>query len=198
MEARLRTGSHRAVRHCVMTAALATVATTGVSAQTPSPIRITAENARSNAYLRDLADPRGFVGAAGGAVFQRLRDHRAELGDEMAYRVTQRMVGVSVRHGLAAVMHRSPDHQYQLCECRGFGPRVAHALVETFTDRRDDGSRALAVPRIAAGYAEGFTSLAWDRERNIGSVLGGATLSLGGQALFNVFRELTRIHLPIH
>jgi hypothetical protein len=181
-----------------MTAALATMATARVSAQTQSPIGITAENGRANAYLRDLANPRGLVGVAGGAVFSRLRNDHGELGDELAYRATQRIVGVSVRHGLAAVMHRNPDSQYQLCECRGFGPRVAHALVETFTDRRDDGSRALAVPRIAAGYAEGFTSLAWQRDRSVGNVVSGATLSLGAQALFNVFRELTRISLPIH
>ncbi|HEY7637665.1 MAG TPA: hypothetical protein VH763_19125 [Gemmatimonadales bacterium] len=181
-----------------MTAALATLATARVSAQMQSQIRFTTENARANAYLRDLTNPRGLVGVAGGAVFERFRHDRTELGDELAYRATQRMVGVSVRHGLAAVMHVSPDHQYQLCECGGFGPRVVHALVETFTDRRDDGSRTLAVPRIAAGYAEGFTGLAWNRDRNVGSVLTGATLSLGGQALFNIFRELTRIKLPIH
>jgi hypothetical protein len=181
-----------------MTAALATMATARVSAQTPSPIGITAENGRANAYLRDLTSPSGLVRMTGGAMIARVRDDQAEFGNELAYRMSRRMVGVSVEHGLAAVMHRDPDQQYQFCECRGVGARVAHALAETFTDRREDGSRMLAVPRIAAGYAEGFTSLAWDRDRNVGSALTGATLSLGSQALFNVFRELTRISLPIH
>jgi hypothetical protein len=183
-----------------MTAALATAATARVSAQTQSPSQfgITAENGRASAYLRDLASPSGLVRMTGGAMVARWRDDRAEFGDELAYRMTRRAVGVSVEHGLAAVMHRDPNQQYQFCECRGVGARVAHALAETFTDRREDGSRTLAVPRLAAGYAEGFTSLAWQRDRNVGSALTGATLSLGSQALFNVFRELTRINLPIH
>jgi hypothetical protein len=168
-----------------MIVALAALAPAGVSAQMQSQIGITPRNARASAYLRDLANPGGLVSLA-------------ELGDEFAYRATQRMVGVSVRHGLAAAMHLSADHRYQLCECRGFGPRVVHALVETFTDPRDSGGRALAVPRIAAGYAEGFTGLAWKHDRSAGSVVTGATLSLGAQALFNIARELTRIHLRIH
>ena len=181
-----------------MTAAFAGLSTGRASAQTQSQIRITPENARVSAYLHDLANPRGLVGLAGGAALERFRHDDTELGDELAYRATQRVVGVSVRHGLAAVMHLPADHQYQLCECRGFGPRVVHALVETFTDRRDDGSRALAVPRLASGYAAGFTGLAWKHDRSVGDVMTGATLSLGAQALFNIARELTRIQLRIH
>jgi hypothetical protein len=175
------------------------MATAGVSAQVHSQLGITPGNARASAYLDELASPVGLIHVAGGAAIERLRhEDRTELGDELAYRATQRVVGVSVRHGLAAAMHLSTDHQYQLCECRGFGPRVVHALVETFTDRRDDGGRALAVPRLAAGYAEGFTGLAWKHDRSVGSVVTGTTLSFGGQALFNILREVTRIQLRIH
>jgi hypothetical protein len=178
------------------TAALATLVTCRVSAQ--SRIAVTPENARVNAYLRDLANPGGLVGMAGGAVFERLRHGDAELGDELAFRGTQRLVGVSVRHGLAAAMHLSTDGRYQLCECSGLGPRVAHALSETFTDPRDGGGRALAVPRMAASYAEGFTGLAWRHDRSVGDVLAGTALTFGAKALFNIGRELTRIQLHIH
>lgn len=195
---RLLTVSHRSVRHCVMTVAFAGVAAGRASAQTQSQIGVTPENARVSAYLHDLANPRGLVGMAGGVAFERLRHDNTEFGDELAYRATQRMVGVSVRHGLAAAMHLPADQPYQLCECRGFGPRVVHALVETFTVHRDDGSRTLAVPQIASGYAQGFTEMAWRHDRNVGSVMTGATLSLGAKALFNIARELTRIQLPIH
>jgi hypothetical protein len=98
---------------------------------------------------------------------------------------------VTVRHTLAALMHRSTD--YQPCECRGFGPRVEHALLETFTDRRADGSRALSVPRIAGAYAGGFSRLAWERDRNVGDVALGTTLSFGFSALFNIARELSGV-----
>ena len=195
---RLWTGSHRGARHCVLTLALAGMAAGTASAQTQSPIRVTPENARASAYLRDLASPRGLIGIAGGAALERLRHGNTELGDELAYRATQRVVGVSVRHGLAAAMHLPVDHQYQLCECRGFGPRVVHALQQTFTERREDGSRALAVPRMASIYAEGFTEMAWKHDRSVGGAVTGATLSLGVQALFNVARELTRIRLGVH
>ena len=195
---RMWTASHRTVRCCLMTVAVAGAATGRATAQTRSRVGVTPENARVSAYLRDLANPRGLIGVAGGAAITRFRHEDTELGDELAYRATQRMVGVSVRHGLAAAMHLPADHQYQLCECTGFGPRVVHALVETFTDRREDGSRALAVPRIASGYAQGLTEMAWKHDRSVGGALTGATLSLGGQALFNIARELTRIQLPIH
>jgi hypothetical protein len=90
-------------------------------------------------------------------------------------------------------MHRSTDYHYQFCECHGFGPRVAHALVESFTDRRADGSRAFSVPRIAGAYAGSFAGLAWEHDHSAGSVAAGATLSLGFSALFNVAHELSGI-----
>jgi len=189
----------KATRCCAMAVALATTAATKTAAQTPSSIRVTSRSARASAYLDALADPRGLVGVAGGAVLEGLRypDH-TDLADELAFRATKRVVGISVRHGLAAAMHLGTDTRYRLCECRGFGPRVAHALVETFTDPRDGGGRALAVPRLAAHYAENLTGLAWEHDRSVGSVLTGTSLSLGVQALFNIGRELTRINPAIH
>jgi hypothetical protein len=163
----------------------------------PVSIRITSENVRVNNYLRELAGPRALVRVVGGGVFEQLRQHdNTELGRRLAERATQHAAEVSVRHGLAAVMHRSTDYHYQFCECRGFGPRVAHALVESFTDRRADGSRAFSVPRLAGAYAGDFAGLAWEHDRSVGGVAAGATLSLGFSALFNVARELTGVGRP--
>jgi hypothetical protein len=189
-----------------MVTALAAVAG-GVSAQTPSAtgatigreplsIRINPENARLNNYLRDLAGPRAFVGVIGSGLLDHVWQKPAVWSDgadglarRVGSRAGQAVVQVSVRHGLAAVMHRSTD--YQPCECRGFGRRVEHALLETFTDRRADGSRALSVPHIAGAYAGNFARLAWERDRNVGDVALGATMSIGFSALFNIARELT-------
>jgi hypothetical protein len=177
-----------------MTVALAAITATKTSAQTPSPIRVTPRNARASAFLNELANPRGLAWVAGGAVLGRLRNEdRPDLPEELAFRATKRVVGISVRHGLAAAMNLGTDTRYHLCECRGFGPRVVHALVETFTDPRDGGGRALAVPRLAAHYAENLTAVAWDHDRNWGSVVTGTSLSLGVQALLNVGREFARI-----
>jgi hypothetical protein len=183
-----------------MAVALATTTAARTAAQAPPSIRVTPRSARATAYLDELANPRGLVvGVAGGALFDRLRSRdNSDLADELAFRATKRAVGISVRHGLAAAMHLRTDTQYHLCECRGFGPRVAHALVETFTDPKDGGGRALAVPRLAAHYAENLTGLAWKHDRSTGSVLTGTSLSLGVQALINIGRELTRFNPDIH
>jgi hypothetical protein len=171
------------------------------SAQTPSAagaplsIRVTVEDARFNNYLHDLAGPGALAGVIGGGVVDQFR-HQPEIwndGAGLAQRVGSRAgkaaVQVSVRHGLAALMHRSTD--YQPCGCDGFGRRVEHALLESFTDRAPDGSRAISVPRFASAYAGGFAPLAWGQDRSPGNVVLGSTLSLGVSALFNVARELT-------
>jgi hypothetical protein len=189
----------------MMATALATVAAGG-SAQSPAvpapaisrearSIRVTGENVRFNKYLQDLAGPRAVIGMVGGGLVDHLRDRpgvRNDGADDLARRIAskagQAAVQVSVRHALAALMDRSTD--YQPCECRGFGPLVEHALLETFTDRRADGSRAFSVPRVAGAYAGGFSQLAWERDRSVGDVALGTTLSFGLTAVFNVAREL--------
>jgi hypothetical protein len=191
-----------------MVAALAAVGGR-VSAQTPSAlgptigsqplsVRVNPENVRFNNYLRDLVGPGALVGMAGGGLLDHLWQKPAIWGDDadglarrIGSRAAQTAVQVSVRHGLAALMQHSTD--YQSCECQGFGPRVEHALLETFTDRRADGSRALSVPRIAGAYAGGFTRLAWERDRSPGDVALGTTLSFGFSAVFNIARELTGV-----
>jgi hypothetical protein len=204
-EPRIGAGRRRAMRCCLVVMALAASVAGEVSAQAPSTggpalgrdppsIRITQENVRFNNYLRDLAGRRALVGVVAGGVLQQLRQNDGtDLGERIAQRATQHAAEVSVRDGLAALMHRSTDYHYQFCECHGLGPRVAHALVESFTDRRADGSRALSVPRIAGAYAGDFAGLAWEHDRSAGDVAAGATLSLGFSALFNIARELSGV-----
>jgi hypothetical protein len=164
--------------------------------QHPSSIRVTPETVRLQNYLHELASPGAFLGVIGGGVVHHLWRKPAAgnggvdgLAERIGSKAAQAAVEVSVRHGLAALMDRSTE--YQPCNCSGFGRRVEHALLETFTDRRADGSRALSMPRIAGAYAAGFAPLAWDRERTASDAAVGATLSLGFSALFNITRELT-------
>jgi hypothetical protein len=182
-----------ALRCCMGATVLAAAMAKELAAQEARFIRITPENVRFSNYLNDLAGPPALIGVAGGGLLHQVRQHDGTdgLAGEMASKLGQHAVQVSVSHGLAAVMHRSTD--YQPCECRGFAPRVAHALLETFTDRRADGSRALSVPRMAGAYAGSFARLAWEPDRNVGDAAAGATLSLGFSALFNIARELTGV-----
>jgi hypothetical protein len=190
---------------CIVTAGLA-IGAGGMSAQSPAapapaidrqaqPIRVTAENVRLNNYLHDLAGPQAFIRVVGGGLIAHLRDQpgaRNDGADDLTWRIAskagQAAVQTSVRHGLAALMNRSTD--YQPCECRGFGPLVEHALLETFTDRGADGTRAFSVPRVAGAYAGGFSQLAWERDRSVGDVALSTTLNFGLTAVFNVAREL--------
>jgi hypothetical protein len=191
-----------------MAAALVAGVAGGVSAQTPSApgatvgrqppaIRVNPENVRLNNYLSDLAGPSTLVGVIGGGLLDHLRRKPPAWGDEdglaaeIASRAGQVAVQASVRHGLAAIMHHSTD--YEPCECRGFGPRVEHALLETLTDRRADGSRAISVPHIAGAYAGNFARMAWQPDRDAGEAALGATVSIGFSALFNIARELSGV-----
>jgi len=158
----------------------------------PPSLQLNSENVRLNNYLHDLAGPGAFVSMIGGSLLDQVRHTKNgpdELSGRIATRAAQAVVDVSVRHGLAALMHHSTN--YQPCHCSGFGRKVGHALLESFTDRRDDGSRALAIPRFAGAYASSLTGLAWNHSRGPGDVMLGTTLSFGFSALFNVAKELT-------
>lgn len=159
-------------------------------------VQIQPENVRLVRYLHDLAGPGAFIGVVGGGVLDQLWRKPSSWGDDadglarrIGSRASQAAVQVSVRHGLAALMGRSTS--YQPCECKGFGPKVEHALLETFTDRRADGSRAFSVATVAGAYAGGFTRMAWERDRSFGDLALNTTLSFGFTAAFNIARELT-------
>jgi hypothetical protein len=200
----LRSVRRGAMRCCMAATALAAVAGKASAQTTAAPraaigrgarsLRINSENVRINNYLHDLTGPSALMGVVGGGLVDQVRHQRGgpdDLPGRIAERATQAAVQVSVYHGLAALMHRSTD--YQPCECHGFGPKVEHALLETFTDRRADGSRALAIPRFAGAYAGGMAGLAWVHDRNPGDVALSTTLSFGLTALFNIGRELTGV-----
>ena len=176
------------MRCCLAATALAVAAGSSASAQAAGP--------RLNNYFHDLAGPGAALAMVGGGLAdhfgrkQSVWGYEAEgLARRIGSRATQAAVQVSIRHGLASVMGYSTG--YQPCGCRGFGPKVEHALLETFTDHRADGSRALSVPRIAGSYAGGLSRLAWEPNRKVGDIALGTTLSFGVTAVFNIARELT-------
>jgi hypothetical protein len=155
-------------------------------------IRVTPSNARVQNYLKDLAGPPTAVRVIGGSLLTGLRDDKTVLGHEFASRLGQMAIETSVHHGLAAAMGHSTE--YQPCECKGFGAKVQHALVETFTDRRADGTRAIAVPRMTGAYAGRFARLAWEHDGSgAQDVLLSTTLSFGFDAIFNIARELSGV-----
>jgi hypothetical protein len=210
MGARIGSVGQHAARCCIGVTVMAAIAGRAV-AQAPDSwggfrteihsihsIQVSPENTRFNDYLRDLTRPSTVIGVVGGGLLTHFRSKSNEwtegtdgLARQIASNAGQVVVEMSVRHGLAAAMNRSTDTRYHPCDCHGFGPRVAHAFVETFTDRRADGSRAFSIPQVAGAYAGNFAQAAWEPGHSASAVAMGTTVSLGLSALFNVGRELT-------
>jgi hypothetical protein len=58
------------------------------------------------------------------------------------------------------------DTAYYRCECRGFFPRLSHAVISTVTGRHGvDGHTAFSISGLVAPYAGTMTALAWYPDR---------------------------------
>jgi hypothetical protein len=74
-------------------------------------------------------------------------------------------ISTSTRYALAAALHE--DTLYYRCECKGFFPRLSHALISTFAARHgDDGHYVFSVPDLVAPYAGTMAGVyAWYPDR---------------------------------
>ena len=67
-------------------------------------------------------------------------------------------VSTTTRYALAKAFRE--DTLYYRCECKGFFPRLSHAVISTFTSRRgDDGHRVFSFPALVAPYAGTMTAV---------------------------------------
>ncbi len=67
-------------------------------------------------------------------------------------------VATTTRYGLAEAFRE--DTIYYGCECKGVLPRLKHAMISTFTARRDtDGHRVFSIPSVVAPYAGTMTAV---------------------------------------
>lgn len=114
-------------------------------------------------------------------------------------------VSITTRYALAEAFRE--DTLYYRCECKGFLPRLSHALISTFASRRGaDGHRVFSFPALVAPYAGTMTAVyAWYPGRyNAEDAFRMGNYSLLGYAGGNVALEflysgphswLSRIHL---
>ncbi len=74
-------------------------------------------------------------------------------------------ISTSTRYGLAAAFRE--DTLYYRCECKGFFPRLEHALISTLSARRgEDGHRVFSFPDLVAPYAGTLVGVyAWYPDR---------------------------------
>lgn len=67
-------------------------------------------------------------------------------------------IGTTARYALASAFRE--DTHYYRCVCKGFFPRVGHAVVSTLTARRgDDGHTVFSVPALVAPYAGSLSAV---------------------------------------
>jgi hypothetical protein len=85
---------------------------------------------------------------------QGLKGYGRRLGSDYGIAV----VTTTTRYGLSEAFKE--DAMYYRYECRGFLPRLNHALISTFTARRgDDGHRVFSIPALVGPYAGSMTAI---------------------------------------
>jgi hypothetical protein len=123
------------------------------------------EKTKLENYFFDAYGPYPIAGAAIAAGINQYEGHPPEWGQDAAG-YGQRFgsifaiaaVSTTTRYALAKAFRE--DTLYYRCECRGFFPRLSHAVFSTFTSRRgDDGHRVFSFPALVAPYAGTMTAV---------------------------------------
>jgi hypothetical protein len=168
-------------------------------AQSTAPDTLAADSAGPppdpvEAFIYDLVDPVTLGTAAAMGLYDHVRTEPYEWGggaDALTQRIASRagghLVGTSVRHGVAAALNRSVA--VEPCGCPDPEDRVAHAFIETFTDRDlSTGRRVFSESFIAGAYAGAMAPALWHPDVDLVDGFKSGTLSivftLAGRAIF--------------
>ena len=113
----------------------------------------------------------------------------AGYGRRFASGLTQRAVGNSFQFSVGILLREDP--RYFPSERKGTWARIADAIAHTVTVRTDDGSRTLAVGRLAGTFGGGLLSRTWQPEGHdsIPQGLQSGAIMFGADIGWNVFRE---------
>ena len=126
------------------------------------------EKTKLHNYFFDTFGPNPIVGAAFAAGINQADNTPPEwkqgaegYGKRFGSNFAIAGVSTTTRYGLARAFRE--DTLYYRCECKGFFPRLNHAVISTFTSRRgDDGHRVFSFPALVAPYAGTMTAVyAW-------------------------------------
>jgi hypothetical protein len=171
------------------------------------------EKVKFRNYLFDAFGPYPLVGAAAIAGINQADNSPPEWGqggEAYAKRFGSNFgiaaISTSTRYGLAEVFRL--DTLYYPCECKGFGPRLGHALISTLTARSgDDGHTVFSVPALVAPYAGTLVGVyGWYPDRYNGKdafrmgnylMLGYAGVNVAMEFIFSGPHSLaSRMHIP--
>ncbi|HEX6037446.1 hypothetical protein [Longimicrobium sp.] len=145
-------------------------------------------------FMYDLVDPVELGSAVALGLYDHVRVDPYEWGgglDALTQRIASRagghIIGTSVRHGVAAALNRSVADEP--CGCPDPEDRVAHAFIETFTDRDlRTGRRVFSEPFIAGTYAGALAPTLWHPDADLVDGIKSGTLSivfnLAGRVIF--------------
>ena len=145
----------------------AEVSTSLVAAQPQMPLTYTrpTEKTKLHNYVFDTFGPYPIVGAAVVAGInqyestppewkQGAEGYSKRFGSDFGIAA----VTTTTRYALAEAFRE--DTLYYRCACKGFFPRLNHAVISTFTSRRgDDGHRVFSFPALVAPYAGTMTAV---------------------------------------
>jgi len=141
-----------------------TVANTPPAQPVPAYVRPT-EKTKFHNYVFDMIGPYPILGAAFSAGINQADKTPPEWG-QGAEAYGKRFgsnfgiaaVSTTTRYTLAELF--GEDTLYYRCECKGFFPRLSHAMISTLVTRRgDDGHRVFSVPSLVAPYAGTMTAV---------------------------------------
>lgn len=144
----------------------------------------------------DAFGPYAFATAAVAGGFQQARSAPPEwgsgwnaFGERVASNFGTQLVITTTRYGMAEILRE--DAAYYRCECKGFFPRLGHALISTLAARRGkDGHTVFSLPGLVSPYVGTMTALAWYPDRY--SAKDGfrrGNYNLAGQAAGNLALE---------
>jgi hypothetical protein len=170
------------------------------------------EKTKLHNYFFDTIGPYPIVGAALVAGINQAENTPPEwkqgaqaYGKRFGSNFAIAAVSTTTRYALAEAFRE--DTLYYRCECKGFFPRLSHAVISTLTSRRgDDGHRVFSFPSLVAPYAGTMTAVyAWYPSRynaKDGFRMGNYTLlgNVGGNVALEFIYSgphswLSRMHL---
>jgi hypothetical protein len=169
----------------------------------PTPAPVAGKHELFRKYVENALGPEGMFGAALDAGFAQWRDKPSEwdqggkgYAQRWASAYVQSAIGDTTKYTVARLLHQDPS--YQRCQCTGFGPRFAHAVLSPFKARNRDGdwvwSPAVGASIVAAHMVPAATWYPSDHGARDGLERAGtAVLSKMGVRVFRGFVRIPKI-----
>jgi hypothetical protein len=151
---------------------------------------------RLHLYERSLIGPMAIVSSAVAAAWGQALDRPKEwplgaegYGRRLGSGYANRIVRETLTLGSSALLHE--DNRYFRSTETGSGSRLKHAILSTFTARKNDGSTTFSYSRIGGMFGASLISRTWQPNStgSVNSAMANFGTSLGVAAGFNVARE---------